>query len=318
MSDKVIIFDTTLRDGEQSPGASMTKDEKVRIARQLERLKVDVIEAGFAASSEGDFQAISAVAAAVKDSIVCSLARANDKDITRAADALKAANAKRIHAFLATSPLHMAVKLRMSPEEVLEQAKRSIRFARNLAEDIEFSAEDGYRSEMDFLCRVVEAVIKEGASTINIPDTVGYATPELYGEFIKTLRTRVPNSDKAVWSVHCHNDLGMAVANSLAGVKIGGARQIECTINGLGERAGNTALEEIVMSLRTRKDYFDMTCGIDATQIVPASKLVSQITGFVVQPNKAVVGANAFAHTSGIHQDGILKNRDTYEIMRAE
>jgi 2-isopropylmalate synthase len=318
MSDKVIIFDTTLRDGEQSPGASMTKDEKVRIARQLERLKVDVIEAGFAASSEGDFQAISAVAAAVKDSIVCSLARANDKDITRAADALKLANAKRIHAFLATSPLHMAVKLRMSPEEVLEQAKRSIRFARNLADDVEFSAEDGYRSEMDFLCKVVEGVINEGATTINIPDTVGYATPELYGEFIKTLRTRVPNSDKAVWSVHCHNDLGMAVANSLAGVKIGGARQIECTINGLGERAGNTALEEIVMALRTRKDYFDMVCGIDATQIVPASKLVSQITGFVVQPNKAVVGANAFAHTSGIHQDGILKNRDTYEIMRAE
>jgi 2-isopropylmalate synthase len=318
MSDKVIIFDTTLRDGEQSPGASMTKDEKVRIARQLERLKVDVIEAGFAASSEGDFQAISAVASAVKDSIVCSLARANDKDITRAADALKLANAKRIHAFLATSPLHMAVKLRMSPEEVLEQAKRSIRFARNLADDVEFSAEDGYRSEMDFLCKVVEGVINEGATTINIPDTVGYATPELYGEFIKTLRTRVPNSDKAVWSVHCHNDLGMAVANSLAGVKIGGARQIECTINGLGERAGNTALEEIVMALRTRKDYFDMVCGIDATQIVPASKLVSQITGFVVQPNKAVVGANAFAHTSGIHQDGILKNRDTYEIMRAE
>ena len=318
MSDKVIIFDTTLRDGEQSPGASMTKDEKVRIARQLERLKVDVIEAGFAASSEGDFQAISAVAAAIKDSIVCSLARANDKDITRASDALKAAKAKRIHAFLATSPLHMAVKLRMSPEEVLEQAKRSIRFARNLAEDIEFSAEDGYRSEMDFLCRVVEAVIKEGASTINIPDTVGYATPELYGEFIKTLRTRVPNSDKAVWSVHCHNDLGMAVANSLAGVKIGGARQIECTINGLGERAGNTALEEIVMALRTRKDYFDLDCDIDASQIVPASKMVSHITGFVVQPNKAVVGANAFAHTSGIHQDGILKNRETYEIMRAE
>jgi len=318
MSDKVIIFDTTLRDGEQSPGASMTKDEKVRIARQLERLKVDVIEAGFAASSEGDFQAISAVAAVIKDSIVCSLARANDKDITRAADALKQAKAKRIHAFLATSPLHMAVKLRMSPEEVLEQSKRSIRFARNLADDIEFSAEDGYRSEMDFLCRVVEGVINEGATTINIPDTVGYATPELYGEFIKTLRTRVPNSDKVIWSVHCHNDLGMAVANSLAGVKIGGARQIECTINGLGERAGNTALEEIVMSLRTRKDYFNLVCDIDATQIVPASKLVSHITGFVVQPNKAVVGANAFAHASGIHQDGILKNRETYEIMRAE
>ena len=242
MTDKLIIFDTTLRDGEQSPGASMTKDEKVRIARQLERLKVDVIEAGFAASSDGDFEAISAVAAAVKDSIVCSLARANDRDITRAADALKAANAKRIHTFIATSPLHMEVKLRMTPDQVLEQAIRSVRFARNLTNDVEFSAEDGYRSEMDFLCHVFEAVIDAGATTINVPDTVGYAIPDLYGEFIKTLRTRVPNSDKAVWSVHCHNDLGMAVANSLAGVKIGGARQVECTINGLGERAGNTSL----------------------------------------------------------------------------
>jgi 2-isopropylmalate synthase len=318
MTDKLIIFDTTLRDGEQSPGASMTKDEKVRIARQLERLKVDVIEAGFAASSEGDFDAISAVAAAVKDSIVCSLARANENDITRASDALKAANAKRIHVFLATSALHMEKKLRMTPDQVFEQAKKSIRFARNLAADIEFSPEDGYRSEVDFLCRVLEAVIAEGATTINVPDTVGYAVPELYGEFIHTLRTRIPNSDKAIWSVHCHNDLGMGVANSLAGVKIGGARQVECTINGLGERAGNTALEEIVMALRTRKDYFDLSVGIDATQIVPASKLVSQITGFVVQPNKAVVGANAFAHASGIHQDGVLKARDTYEIMRAE
>ena len=318
MTDKLIIFDTTLRDGEQSPGASMTKDEKVRIARQLERLKVDVIEAGFAASSDGDFEAISAVAAVVKDSIVCSLARANDRDITRAADALKAANAKRIHTFIATSPLHMEVKLRMTPDQVLEQAIRSVRFARNLANDVEFSAEDGYRSEMDFLCRVFEAVIDAGATTINVPDTVGYAIPDLYGEFIKTLRTRVPNSDKAVWSVHCHNDLGMAVANSLAGVKIGGARQVECTINGLGERAGNTSLEEIVMALRTRKDYFNLVSQIDATQIVPASKLVSHITGFVVQPNKAVVGANAFSHASGIHQDGILKARETYEIMRAE
>ena len=314
MSDKVIIFDTTLRDGEQSPGASMTKDEKIRIARQLERLKVDVIEAGFAASSEGDFQAISAVAAAVKDSIVCSLARANDKDITRAADALQAANAKRIHAFLATSPLHMAVKLRMSPEEVLEQAKRSIRFARNLADDIEFSAEDGYRSEMDFLCRVVEAVINEGASTINIPDTVGYATPELYGEFIKTLRTRVPNSDKAVWSVHCHNDLGMAVANSLAGVKIGGARQIECTINGLGERAGNTALEEVVMILQQHKDLGFYT-DINPKLLTEMSHEVSDVMRMIVQPNKAIVGANAFSHSSGIHQDGFLKEAQTYEII---
>ncbi|BEI33900.1 2-isopropylmalate synthase [Polynucleobacter sp. HIN5] len=318
MSDRLIIFDTTLRDGEQSPGASMTRDEKVRIARQLERLRVDVIEAGFAASSEGDFAAISAVAAAVKDSVVCSLARANETDITRASDALKAANAKRIHVFLATSALHMEKKLRMTPEQVYEQAKKSIRFARNLAGDIEFSPEDGYRSDIDFLCRVLEAVIAEGASTINVPDTVGYAVPELYGEFIKTLRTRIPNSDKAIWSVHCHNDLGMGVANSLAGVHIGGARQVECTINGLGERAGNTSLEEIVMAVRTRKDFFQLDVGIDTKQIVPASKLVSQITGFVVQPNKAVVGANAFAHASGIHQDGVLKARDTYEIMRAE
>jgi len=318
MGDKLIIFDTTLRDGEQSPGASMTRDEKVRIARQLERLRVDVIEAGFAASSEGDFAAISAVAAAVKDSIVCSLARANEADITRAADALKPAQAKRIHVFLATSALHMEKKLRMTPDQVFEQAKKSIRFARNLAGDIEFSPEDGYRSDMDFLCRVLESVIAEGATTINVPDTVGYAVPELYGEFIKTLRTRIPNSDKAIWSVHCHNDLGMGVANSLAGVHIGGARQVECTINGLGERAGNTSLEEIVMAVRTRKDFFKLELGIDTKQIVPASKLVSQITGFVVQPNKAVVGANAFAHASGIHQDGVLKARDTYEIMRAE
>ena len=318
MGDKLIIFDTTLRDGEQSPGASMTRDEKVRIARQLERLRVDVIEAGFAASSEGDFAAISAVAAAVKDSIVCSLARANEADITRAADALKPAQAKRIHVFLATSALHMEKKLRMTPDQVFEQAKKSIRFARNLAGDIEFSPEDGYRSDMDFLCRVLESVIAEGATTINVPDTVGYAVPELFGEFIKTLRTRIPNSDKAIWSVHCHNDLGMGVANSLAGVHIGGARQVECTINGLGERAGNTSLEEIVMAVRTRKDFFKLELGIDTKQIVPASKLVSQITGFVVQPNKAVVGANAFAHASGIHQDGVLKARDTYEIMRAE
>ena len=318
MTDKLIIFDTTLRDGEQSPGASMTKDEKVRIARQLERLRVDVIEAGFAASSDGDFAAIQAIAGVVKDSTVCSLARANDRDIGRAAEALKAANAKRIHTFIATSPLHMEKKLRMTPDQVFEQAKAAVRFARNHTNDIEFSPEDGYRSEVDFLCRVLEAVIKEGATTINVPDTVGYAVPELYGNFIKTLRERIPNSDKAVWSVHCHNDLGMGVANSLAGVKIGGARQIECTINGLGERAGNTSLEEVVMAIKTRKDYFDLAVGIDTTQIVPASKMVSQITGFVVQPNKAVVGANAFAHASGIHQDGVLKARDTYEIMRAE
>ena len=318
MSDKLIIFDTTLRDGEQSPGASMTRDEKLRIARQLERLKVDVIEAGFAASSNGDFECVKAIAQAIKDSTVCSLARANDRDIARAAEALKGGASTRIHLFLATSPLHMEKKLRMTPEQVFEQSKLATRFARNLSGDVEFSAEDGYRSDPDFLCRVIEAVINEGATTINIPDTVGYAIPELYGNFIKNLRERVPNSDRAIWSVHCHNDLGMAVANSLAGVTIGGARQVECTINGLGERAGNCSLEEVVMAVRTRRDYFNLDVGVDASQIVPASRMVSQTTGFVVQPNKAVVGANAFAHASGIHQDGVLKARDTYEIMRAE
>lgn len=318
MSDKLIIFDTTLRDGEQSPGASMNKDEKLRIARQLERLKVDVIEAGFAASSNGDFESVKCIAEAIKDSTICSLSRANDRDISRAAEALKGANSARIHTFIATSALHMEKKLRMTPDQVFEQARLSVRFARNLVGDVEFSPEDGYRSDVDFLCRVLEAVIKEGASTINVPDTVGYAVPELYGDFIKTLRERIPNSDKVIWSVHCHNDLGMAVANSLAGVKIGGARQIECTINGLGERAGNCSLEEVVMAIKTRRDYFGLDLNIDAKQILSASRMVSQTTGFVVQPNKAVVGANAFAHASGIHQDGVLKARDTYEIMRAE
>ena len=318
MADQLIIFDTTLRDGEQSPGASMTKDEKLRIARQLERLKVDVIEAGFAASSNGDFEAVQLIAGSIRDSVICSLARANDRDISRAAEALKGANRARIHTFIATSALHMEKKLRMSPEQVLEQAKLSVRFARNLCDDVEFSPEDGYRSDVDFLCRVIEAVIAEGATTINVPDTVGYAVPELYGHFIKTLRERVPNSDQAVWSVHCHNDLGMAVANSLAGVKIGGARQVECTINGLGERAGNCSLEEVVMAVKTRKDYYGLDLNIDTKHILAVSRMVSQTTGFVVQPNKAVVGANAFAHASGIHQDGVLKARDTYEIMRAE
>ena len=318
MADKLIIFDTTLRDGEQSPGASMTRDEKLRIARQLERLKVDVIEAGFAASSNGDFECVKSIAEAIKESTVCSLARANDRDISRAAEALKPAKSGRLHLFLATSALHMEKKLRMTPDEVYEQAKLSTRLARNLMDDIEFSPEDGYRSDPDFLCRVLEAVINEGATTINVPDTVGYAIPELYGNFIKNLRERIPNSDKAVWSVHCHNDLGMAVANSLAGVMIGGARQVECTINGLGERAGNCSLEEIVMAVKTRKDYFNLDMNIEAKHILATSRMVSQTTGFVVQPNKAVVGANAFAHASGIHQDGVLKARDTYEIMRAE
>ncbi|MEO8408676.1 MAG: 2-isopropylmalate synthase, partial [Oxalobacteraceae bacterium] len=270
------------------------------------------------AASQGDFESIHAISGIVKDSIVCSLSRANDRDIARAAEALAPAERKRIHTFIATSPLHMEKKLRMTPDQVFEQAKQAVRFARKFTDDVEFSPEDGSRSDMDFLCRILEAVIAEGATTINFADTVGYGVPELYGNMLKTLRERIPNSDQAIWSVHCHNDLGMAVANSLAGVMIGGARQIECTINGLGERAGNTALEEVVMALRTRKDYFNFEVGIDTTQIVPASKLVSQITGFAVQPNKAIVGANAFAHASGIHQDGVLKARDTYEIMRAE
>ncbi|MDQ5847937.1 MAG: 2-isopropylmalate synthase [Pseudomonadota bacterium] len=316
--DKLIIFDTTMRDGEQSPGASMTKDEKLRIARALERMRVDVIEAGFPASSNGDFEAVRAIAGVIKDSIVCGLCRANDKDIQRGIDALKGAKAWRIHTFIATSALHMEKKLRMTPEQVYEQAKLSVRFARKACPDVEFSPEDGSRSDPDFLCRVLEAVIKEGATTINIPDTVGYAVPQQFGEFIRALREKIPNSDKALWSVHCHNDLGMAVANSLAAVQIGGARQIECTINGLGERAGNTSLEEVVMALKTRSDFFNLETQIDTTHIVPTSRLVSQITGFVVQPNKAVVGANAFAHASGIHQDGVLKSRQTYEIMRAE
>lgn len=318
MADKLIIFDTTLRDGEQSPGASMTKDEKVRIAKQLERMKVDVIEAGFAASSKGDFEAIQEISRSVKDSIVCSLARANEKDISRAANALQSASQFRIHTFIATSALHMEKKLQMSPDEVLEHARLAVRYARRYTDDVQFSPEDGSRSDMDFLCRVLEAAIKEGATTINIPDTVGYGVPELYGKLIKTLRERIPNSHKAVFSVHCHDDLGFAVANSLSGVRDGGARQVECTINGLGERAGNTSLEEIVMAVNTRRDHFDFQIDIDTREIVAASKLVSLITGFVIQPNKAIVGANAFAHASGIHQDGVLKERGTYEIMRAE
>ena len=318
MTDNVIIFDTTLRDGEQSPGASMTREEKLRIARQLERMRVDVIEAGFAASSDGDFQAVHAIASEVKDSIVCSLARANERDISRAAEALRPASRFRIHTFIATSALHMEKKLRMSPDQVYEQARRAVRQARSFTDDVEFSPEDGSRSDMEFLCRVLEGVIDEGATTINVPDTVGYAIPDGYAALIRELRERIPNSDRAVFSVHCHDDLGLAVANSLAAVTSGGARQIECAVNGLGERAGNTALEEIVMALKTRRDHFGLNVRVDTTQIVAASQLVSEITGFAVQPNKAVVGANAFAHASGIHQDGVLKARDTYEIMRAE
>jgi 2-isopropylmalate synthase len=317
-SDQIIIFDTTLRDGEQSPGASMTPEEKLRIARMLEKMQVDVIEAGFPASSQGDFEAVSAIASAIHGSTVAALSRANDRDISRAAEALAGAERPRIHTFIATSALHMEKKLRMSPDQVLAQARLSVRFARNLCPDVEFSPEDGYRSDIDFLCRVLEAAIDEGARTINVPDTVGYAVPELYGQFFKTLRERIPNSDKAIWSAHCHDDLGMAVANSLSAVVLGGACQIECTINGLGERAGNTSLEEIVMALRTRHDFYGLSTRVLPEHLVPISKLVSQITGFAVQPNKAIVGANAFAHASGIHQDGVLKARDTYEIMRAE
>jgi 2-isopropylmalate synthase len=296
----------------------MTRDEKLRIARALERMRIDVIEAGFPASSNGDFEAVRAIANVVKDSTVCGLCRANDRDIQRGIDALEGRQR------LAHSHLH-----RDEPAAHGEEAAHDARAGLRAGEALgalraqclprrRVLAEDGSRSELDFLCRVLEAAIKEGATTINIPDTVGYAVPQQFGEFIKRLRERIPNSDKAVWSVHCHNDLGMAVANSLAAVQIGGARQIECTINGLGERAGNTSLEEVVMAVRTRKDFFDLDTNIDTTHIVPTSRLVSQITGFVVQPNKAVVGANAFAHASGIHQDGVLKARDTYEIMRAE
>ena len=314
---KLIIFDTTLRDGEQSPGASMTEDEKVRIAKALERLGVDVIEAGFPVASPGDFNAVASVSAAVNDSIVCGLARALDNDIERAAEALKPACAARIHTFIASSPMHMEKKLNMAPEQVLERAVAAVRLARKYTDDVEFSPEDAGRSEVDFLCRLIEQVIKAGARTINIPDTVGYSVPDQFGELIASLIERVPNSDKAVFSVHCHNDLGLAVANSLSAV-MNGAGQVECTINGLGERAGNAALEEIVMSIKTRPDIFDCDVLINTPHIVPTSRLVSGITGFPVQPNKAIVGANAFAHESGIHQDGVLKFRQTYEIMRAE
>ena len=315
--DNLVIFDTTLRDGEQSPGASMTKDEKVRIAKALEKLRVDVIEAGFAVSSQGDFDAVQAIANTIKESRICSLSRAVKGDIEAAAEALRGAKAARIHTFIATSPIHMKYKLQMQPDQVLDQAIAAVKLARDLIDDVEFSLEDASRTEFDFMCRITEAVIDAGAQTINLPDTVGYTDPGEYGDMIQRLLNTVPNADKAIFSVHCHNDLGLAVANSLAAVKAG-ARQVECTINGLGERAGNASLEEIVMAIRTRKDIFPVQTRIDTTQIVPTSRLVSSVTGFPVQPNKAIVGANAFAHESGIHQDGILKFRETYEIMKAE
>jgi len=315
--NRVIIFDTTLRDGEQSPGASMTLDEKLRVAHALAELKVDVIEAGFAIASNGDFQSVHEIAKQVKGPTICSLARAAKGDIERAAEALEPAENKRIHTFISTSPLHMKYKLQMEPERVLEKVIESVTLARKFTDDVEWSAEDGSRTEHDFLCRCVEAAIDAGATTINIPDTVGYTTPTEYAELMTMLFNRVPNIDKAILSVHCHNDLGMAVANSISAVNAG-ARQIECTINGLGERAGNAALEEIVMAINTRNDAFPFTTGIDTTKIMNASRLVSAVSGFVVQPNKAIVGANAFAHESGIHQDGFLKNSETYEIMKPE
>lgn len=316
-SDRLIIFDTTLRDGEQSPGASMTKAEKIRIAKMLEMLKVDVIEAGFAIASPGDFDSVKAVAETIKDATVCSLARAVDADIDRAGEALAAAASGRIHTFIATSPIHMKYKLQMQPEQVIERAVHAVKRARNLVGDVEFSLEDASRSEFEFMCRIIESVIDAGASTINLPDTVGYGEPQEFGEMFSRLIAAVPNAHKAIFSAHCHNDLGLAVANSLSAVRHG-ARQVECTINGLGERAGNASLEEIVMAIRTRKDIMGVDTRIDATHIVPTSRLVASVTGFPVQPNKAIVGANAFAHESGIHQDGMLKHRETYEIMRAE
>ena len=319
MADKrqVVIFDTTLRDGEQSPGASMNLTEKMEIAQALASLGVDVIEAGFPVASPGDFQAVREIASSLRGTTVCGLARCHDADIDRAWEALKHAESPRIHVFLATSAIHREFKLKMTREEILQRAVDGVRRAVSYCDDVEFSPEDAARTEHDFLCQVVEAAIDAGATTVNIPDTVGYAMPAQFGSLIAMLRNRVPNLDKAVISVHCHNDLGLAVANSLAAVE-NGARQIECTINGIGERAGNCSLEEVVMALRTRADYFGCQTRIVTQRLVPVSRLVSAITGLQVQRNKAIVGRNAFAHEAGIHQDGFLKERTTYEIMRPE
>ena len=315
--ERVVIFDTTLRDGEQSPGCSMNLEEKIQVAGVLEQMGVDVIEAGFPIASRGDFEAVSEIAKRVKESTVAGLARATAKDIDRAWEAVRHAARPRIHTFISTSPLHMKYKLQMEPEAVHQAVLDSVGQARNLCDDVEWSPEDGTRTEHDFLCRCVETAIKAGARTVNIPDTVGYTVPEEFRRLIDMLMNRVPNIDQAVISVHCHNDLGLAVANSLAAVQAG-ARQIECTVNGIGERAGNAAMEEIVMALRTRHDAMPYKTGIDTTKIMKASRLLSAITGFNVQPNKAIVGANAFAHEAGIHQDGMLKNAGTYEIMTPE
>jgi 2-isopropylmalate synthase len=315
--NRVFIFDTTLRDGEQSPGATMTLEEKLEVADVLDAMGVDIIEAGFPIASEGDFEAVAAIAKRVNNAVVAGLARAGLKDIDRCGEAVRQARRPRIHTFISTSPIHMKWKLQKEPAEVLELVRASVERARSLVADVEWSAEDGTRTEIDFLCRCVEIAIKAGASTINIPDTVGYTVPEEYFALFKTVRERVPNADKAIFSVHCHDDLGMAVANSLAGVQAG-ARQVECTINGIGERAGNAALEEIVMAIKTRNDVLPYWTGIDTTALTRASKLVAAATSFPVQYNKAIVGRNAFAHESGIHQDGMLKHTQTYEIMTPE
>ncbi|MDI6890328.1 MAG: 2-isopropylmalate synthase [Thermodesulfovibrionales bacterium] len=311
------IFDTTLRDGEQSPGASMNVEEKLQVAKQLARLKVDIIEAGFPIASQGDFEAVKRISTEIKDVTIAALARARDEDIDRAAEALRLAEHKRIHTFIATSDIHLNFKLRMDREEVLDAAVRAVKRACQYTDDVEFSAEDATRSDWDYLCKIIEEVIKAGAGTVNIPDTVGYTIPQEFGELIEYLIGKVPNIDKAVVSVHCHDDLGLAVANSLTAV-LRGAGQVECTINGIGERAGNASLEEVVMALKTRPKFFNADTRIVTEEIYKTSRLVSKITGMVVQPNKAVVGANAFAHEAGIHQDGFLKERSTYEVMRPE
>jgi 2-isopropylmalate synthase len=315
--DRVIIFDTTLRDGEQSPGCSMNLEEKLKIAHLLDGMGVDVIEAGFPIASRGDFESVQAIAKEIKNAVVCGLSRAKPADIDVAAEALAPAARRRIHTFISTSDIHMQYQLQMPPDAVLDSVRESVTRARKHTDDVEWSGMDATRSDLDFLCRCVEAAIASGATTINIPDTVGFALPDEMANIIRTLKNRVPNIDKAVLSVHCHNDLGLAVANSLAGV-MAGARQIECTINGIGERAGNAALEEVVMTMRTRADTLPYQNSVDTTMITKMSRTLSSVTGFTVQPNKAIVGANAFAHESGIHQDGMLKHKGTYEIMTPE
>jgi 2-isopropylmalate synthase len=317
MTERVLVFDTTLRDGEQSPGASMTISDKMMLAQQLERLRVDVIEAGFPKSSDGDFESVRSIAQRVRTITIAGLARAGKEDIDRCWEAVRHAAMPRIHVFLATSDIHLKYKLKKTRDEVLTEARQAVGYAKSLCRDVEFSAEDSTRSDMDYLCRVVEAVIDAGATVVNIPDTVGYTIPAEYAERIRYLRSHVPNIGKAVLSVHCHNDLGLAVANSLTAIQ-NGVRQVECTVNGIGERAGNASLEEIVMALRTRKDLFGIETGIKTEEIMPSSSMVTNLTGMIVQPNKAIVGRNAFAHEAGIHQDGVIKEKLTYEIMRPE